>query len=430
MKKKIGETNFKVLTGVVTMVLILAATFCVILWAKGYRLQKNLSLLPTGQLVLKSSPDAASVFVNGKFVAATPSTLNLPPGEYVVRIIKDGYHPWEKKLKIESEIVTPTDAILFPAVPELRRLTLTGALNPVLSLDGTKIAYGVASSSAYPPKNGVFVMDISEKYNVFFAGGTQFVARDEPDKEFSKGKYLFSPDGKELLVYFEQNNGAIQQELSQEAESAPVLTAFGNLDLTKIERAYLLNADRLNAEGAPDVVLTLEQILSSWEAEKDQSDSALQNSLIKNSLKKVASDSMQIKSFTVDGSKFIYQARKDAILPQIIKPAIAGANSTPEQRNLVSGKLYIYDIKEDKNYPVAETEDKITPLWLATSRHYLTWQKGKVFVTEYDGTNKITLFDNLSDESFIAPSPSGNKIVFLLSISPNLPLNLYGLLMR
>jgi hypothetical protein len=424
---------YKIALSVFTVLTLFFATIAVILYAKGYRLEQK-GLMQTGQLVLKSNPDAASVFINGRFVSATNSTLNLTPGEYEVKIVKDGYSPWNKKLKIESEVVTPTDAVLFPAVPELRRFTSTGALNPVESLDRMKVAYGVASSSSYPPKNGVYVSDISDQQNVFMTSGTQLVVRDSSETQYSKGNYLFSPDGRQLLIYF-------YYEIE---ESIPQVKM--GIDLVRVAAAYLVDTTKsVNGEDVPDVSFTLDQILDSWQKEI-KTENANQFNILKKDLKKIASSSMEILSFTADESRFVYSAKQNTVIPIIVNPRLVGTNSTPENREIKKGNLYIYDIKEDRNYevqnsppkadqPLAENdknpnENLNLPQWLATSRHYITVEDSKIYVTEYDGTNKTLLFSGPFEKNFVVPTASGNRIIFLTSLSSDLPLNLYALLVR
>ncbi len=420
MKKKILDNKYyKFAFSIATALALFFATVAVILYAKGYRVQSGGILGSTGQLVLKSNPDAASVFINGKFVAATNSTLNLSPGEYTVKIVKDGYSPWEKKLKIESEVVTPTDAVLFPSVPELRRFTTTGAINPVVSLDQTKIAYGVASSSAYPPNNGIYISDISDRQIMFGSSGTQLVVRDAPAAQFSTGKFLFSPDSKQLLVYFESETGSESTENQKKM----------GIDLSRVISAYLLDTTKsVNGEDVPDVSLTLDQTLDNWEKEKKQEE-INQFNILKKEVKKIASSSMEIISFTVDESKFMFRAKENVELPIIVKPRLIGTNSIPENRSLKKGNLYIYDIKEDKNYEI-QNPGALFPAWLATSRHYITVEDNKIFVTEYDGTNKTMVYSGPFEKSFVVPSASGARILFLTSLSSDLPLNLYGLLIR
>jgi len=125
-----------------TAIFLLTATVVAIKLAKGYRPDiKNGGLKATGLLLANSIPEGAQVFINGQLKTATDDTLNLPPGEYQVEIKKIGYHPWQKKLKIQAELVTETNAKLFPAVPELKPLTFAGAQKPFLSPDKNTIFF-------------------------------------------------------------------------------------------------------------------------------------------------------------------------------------------------------------------------------------------------------------------------------------------------
>lgn len=118
--------------------------------AKGYRPSlTNKALQGTGLLSANSTPKGASVFINDKLTTATDDTLNLPPGEYKIKVALDGYIPWEKTLTLIPELVTQTNVRLFPSVPNLKPLTFSGALNPTPSPDGQKIVFSVET---LPPK--------------------------------------------------------------------------------------------------------------------------------------------------------------------------------------------------------------------------------------------------------------------------------------
>jgi len=52
------------------------------------------------KLEIQSEPNGADIEVDGAFMGNTPSVLELPPGEHVVRVKKSGYKTWERKLKL------------------------------------------------------------------------------------------------------------------------------------------------------------------------------------------------------------------------------------------------------------------------------------------------------------------------------------------
>lgn len=73
----------------------------------------------TGGIFVKSKLTRLSVFVNGSFARETSLIsrgaliTNVAPGNYLIRIEKEGYQPWAKAVVVEPEVVT-----------ELRRIML------------------------------------------------------------------------------------------------------------------------------------------------------------------------------------------------------------------------------------------------------------------------------------------------------------------
>ncbi len=68
----------------------------------------------TGGLYLRSIPKDAQIFLNDKSRKETPTFIKrLSPKDYQIRIEKEGFHSWQKKLKIESKLVTEAKNILL-----------------------------------------------------------------------------------------------------------------------------------------------------------------------------------------------------------------------------------------------------------------------------------------------------------------------------
>src|ERR1035437_11032395 len=140
---------------------LLIGTVFVVLIGKGYFVNFNGNgpvLSGTGLLVATSAPDGAQVLINGHLTTATDNTINLAPGDYDIKIFKEGYFPWEKKITVKKEVVSKADALLYPTAPQLTSITSVGVLNPVIDPSLSKIAYAVASQSAV--KKGIYVLDM------------------------------------------------------------------------------------------------------------------------------------------------------------------------------------------------------------------------------------------------------------------------------
>jgi hypothetical protein len=53
----------------------------------------------TSQVAVSSAPDNADIELDGSFVGNTPSTIELTPGDHVIRLKKTGYKTWERTLR-------------------------------------------------------------------------------------------------------------------------------------------------------------------------------------------------------------------------------------------------------------------------------------------------------------------------------------------
>ena len=148
---------------IATALFLLIVTVAVILYGKGYNFSfgdGKIGLLGTGLLAATSQPDGAGIYINNHLTSATNNTVSLSPGEYDIKIAKSGYFPWQKKIKIEKEVVSSAFALLIPTAPKLDNVTDIGVSDPVLDPTRTKIAYTV-STSQDPRKNGVYILDMS-----------------------------------------------------------------------------------------------------------------------------------------------------------------------------------------------------------------------------------------------------------------------------
>jgi hypothetical protein len=56
-------------------------------------------------LDISSSPAGAEIELDGNFVGSTPSSVGVPPGDHSIKLTKNGYNPWERKLKTSTGTV-------------------------------------------------------------------------------------------------------------------------------------------------------------------------------------------------------------------------------------------------------------------------------------------------------------------------------------
>lgn len=390
------------------IILFLAVgTTIAVLYGKGYRIDftgtKGI-LKGTGLLVTTSSPDGAQVFINGHLTTATNNTINLPPGSYVVKIFKDGYFPWQKTIAVQEEVVSKAEATLFPTTPKLESITDTGALHPVIDPSFTKIAYVVASQSARA--NGIYVLTLGAPSLLTLQNNAQQIA-DDTVVNFDNATLSWSPDGKQILASVPPANGT----------GKPTL--------------YMLDATQMNSN-PQDVTETIAAVTASWDKLTADKQAAELNTL-KPSLKAFALSHMSSIVWSPDQTKFFYTASNSAILQQIITPPIIGADSTPQDRNLVQGNMYVYDTKEDKNFLLARSDQVASEkiMWFPDSAHLIVVHDKRVDIREYDGANNTTVYAGPFTDSYVFPWTNGDDIVVLTDLgNTNVLPNLYTISLK
>jgi hypothetical protein len=375
-----------------------------VLLGRGYSLNLNGNgpiLSGTGLLVATSAPDGAQVLINGHLTTATDNTINLPPGEYDVKIFKEGYFPWQKKITIKKEVVSKADALLFPSAPQLTSITNVGISNPVLDPTGIKLAYAVASQSA--AKNGIYVLDMSLRPILTLQNAsTQLIS--DTIATFSNSTLTWSPDSTQILA-----------------------TIPGLFSPT----TYLLGTNGMN-QAPQDVTETIAAVDVSWQKMKIEKDTAQMNSLPKK-LRLIVAENFNILQWSADDTKILYEASQSATLPFVINPPLIGTDSTPQLREIKKGEVYVYDIKEDRNYLILSSlptkkgdEQQLPIMFHPDSKHLVYVHDGKIDMMEYDAQNQTTVYAGPFVDNYVFPWPDATRLVILTNLgNPSIAPNLY-----
>lgn len=384
---------------------ITVGAFYISKFASGYRPDfSTKSFKPTGLLVATSYPNQATVYINGKASKnKTATTISLTPGEYDIEIKKDGFTSWQKKLLIEKELVVKTDANLFPTFPDLKALTFTGAANPVISPDNRRVLYNVNNQQE---KNGLWLLELSDRPLNLNREARQILRIDSQERDFSKATYQWSPDYKKVLITF--------------------IKTPATAKTLAVEENFLLdiNNSDLNLKLA-DITEQKEFLLAQWEKEEAIIKKA-QISRLPEELALILDKAVGDISFAPDETKIMYTATASASIPKDLIPALPGASTQKESREIEADKTYVYDLKEDRNFAIDLPEEaKVS--WFPTSRHLFLVQEDKISLLEYDNTNKIDLYTGSFENSFAFTFPSGNRLLILTTLGKDSPSNLYSL---
>lgn len=402
-KSNLPKVNKQLVFSLIVFLGLVLATVLVVLYGKGYRFglgSGKIEFNGTGLLVAKSIPDGAQVFVDGKLRTATDNTINIAPGEYEVKITKEGYFEWVKKVKIQAEVVTKAEALLIPTAPKLESITDIGAKNPVIDPTLTKIAFIVSSQSA--TRNGIYVFDMkSNQLLTLQSSSTQIV--DDTLDTFSEAQISWSPDGKDLMATIS-------------AERVTPTT-------------YLLDTDRAN-NPPNDITDTISNVTTTWTKIKAGKEKAVFDSLPRG-VKAIVKSHFNVISYSPDQNKILYRASRSGDLPIIINPRLIGVNTTAENRNLEAGGYYIYDIKEDHNYKINSDNFRGAFSWFTDSKHLIYVKNNELHLIEYDGLNDTVVFAGPFIQNYVFPWPDSTRIVILTNLgNTNILPNLYTISLK
>ena len=473
---------------------MISATVLLINYAKGYRPDlENRGLKATGLLVASSDPKGAQVYLNGELITATDDTLTLDPGEYMVEIRKAGFIPWKKQLLIEKELVAQTDAVLFPITPNLQSVTSSGALNPSLSPNGTKLLYSVEESEDATtaarlrdtdrvPQSGLWLMGLTNLPLGFNQDPRQLVAGEPPvpvnnnnqvtnnkPYSWSEAQLLWSPDSREVLAFF----------YPTEIEETTI-ESDGTLDI--VPRAvYLINTgnETVKATELTNISNKYEDIAIEWQDERQELLDA-QMAKLPNKFDDLIATSAANLRFAPDETKVLYTATISAQLAEEYIPPVPAASTQLQERSLTAGRTYMYDLKEDRNFLIldevateqlnacnnfqfsifnasinsgqvfqsnfndhnltsdqnvnSQMSDVSCPKlnWFPTSRHLVYVAENKVSIMEYDATNNQVVYAGPLESNYVFVHPSPSKLLLVTNLNPDaFPLpNIYSLSLR
>lgn len=392
---------------------VILVTF--IAFARGYRFNfQDGSVTSTGILSVNSSPKPAKVYVDGVLKGATDINLTLPYGKYTVEIKKDGYTGMKKTVSLKGEIVMSINALLFPKNPSLAPLTNLGIIKAI-PVDGTdRIILFTQNNDV--EKDGIYLFE-STKQTISLFPPLKLILLKEllpQDIDFNKTEVYFSPDNRDAIFTFKNET---------------------------TEYSYILNLESENKD-LFDMTESKQTVIDTWRTKKEKDLVKILETFPRD-IRKIASDSFRLIAFSPDENKILYQATRSAVLKTVITPPVIGGNQTPEEREIVQDRLYVYDKKEDKNFiiniPVQVENVSISPTetvaervvtdddirnnilsyirWYPDSNHLVIREKNVIDIMGYDGTNKITVYSGPFEQNFYAIAPDWNLLI-LANLNP------------
>lgn len=418
---------------VITICLFLVALAGLIGYARGYRLDiRNTEVSSRGLVAVTSTPKSAKILVNNTLKGVTDTSLYLPPGTYTVTIVKDGYFPWSKTIKVQGEIVQSTDATLYPINASLNPLTNIGILRAIpFGVEGKKVLIfssakptqqvetspePTISEEIGPAKQGIFVYDPRTQAVSIFPALTQIADYSVFRNNFPSDTFdvIFSPDFDQIILFFNPKYASRKTSVVSQFD-----TQYNTPET--FDAAYLLNLSELNT--APlDVTYSALSLVDAWSTQKYANVLSLLSGYHKK-IQTFIESSAKIVDISPDKTRILYEATMAASLEPVLKQPLIGVNQTQDVRNTEPNNLYVYDVREDRNYAVLSSSaldrQHGYPLFHPNSKNIILNEDGSISVMDYDGMNKQKLYSGPYNKDFFAVTPDG-RVLVLANFNPAL----------
>ncbi|MDO8618921.1 MAG: PEGA domain-containing protein [Candidatus Daviesbacteria bacterium] len=387
----------RVLFTVFMIVIIFGASGIAILFAKGYTFSTSQKrIIGTGIISATSEPDSASVFIDGHLTTATNATISsLPPKKYAVKIVKEGFIPWEKEVEVREGLVSELKVTLFPAIPTIYPLTYNGVKNPTLSPDASKLVFVVPSGK----KAGVWVWTMARNQPIAFARSSEphQISLTTGAVDFTNSAFKWSPDSKQIIA------------------------TIGNEQSSSSSNNYLLDSESLNNDPR-DITPTLTSTLKSWSDDLGVKDDARLLTIKDLNVRNIASQSALLR-WSPDETKLFY-------VPTISVPnqksTVTIRNTEASSSGAIINGAKVYDLETRQSYDLPSGR---LLFWLSDSRHIVLVENGTVSIIDFDGSNKAIIYAGNFLNDFVFAWPDASRLV-LMSTFPTPTAsepNLYGI---
>ena len=375
----------------ITLVAVLLLSVGVYLYTSGYRLSRKqneptVNIKKTGLISARSIPEGANVYINGVLYTTTDDTISsLDPGEYTLRVLKNGFVPWEKTVNVMAELATDITAVLVSQTPRLEPLTNTGARNPVVSPSLEKLAY----FSKDGEESGIWIIPLGNQGLNIFRSAPYVAIEDTAATIFSNGNSIeWSEDEEQLLVQ------------------------------TQDEMFYLvdINSRTIESTASPDLARV------SWETDELEKRTKFLDKL---------SVSEEINSLALDPNS--------VWAPDEMKFLTVGDNGTELEYKVynLEKPLPIDEKVENTVLTINKNDPQPNLTWYSDSFHLIVTElepnenkRGKISLIRIDGTNKTEIYNNSIYFDNVYSTPGGDKLIFLTSFKSSEQTDLYTIGIR
>jgi len=221
---------------------IAGATLLLVSYGSGYSYDfRNNKLVSNGLLILGTTPSGARLTIDGRQSRkVTPYRSTFRVGQYDIKLTKDGYRPWSKRINIvASEVVNLALIIMVPEKLRMAAIPNTAETTTILASSDHRHTAAITAGS----KPGLWRLkpDRATAEKVYTPGEGQTIQSGSLSHDGSRALLRVQQADGVRVLYIDMDNGNTQ-DLSNDLKVALDDLRFSFSDS---DRLYWLSADGL-----------------------------------------------------------------------------------------------------------------------------------------------------------------------------------------
>lgn len=434
--------NFKYLLKIIFYFFAILVALYIVLLASGYKFDNFKKVfVQTGSIYINSNPKDVKIYLNGKLKATkTPFKLGyLIPGNYELKIEKEGFQSWEKNLTVKPSLVTSESEVIlfysqaksddFSSIEGVENLKLNAAKNELLYWTTNQIYFQKADSNQIQKSAALANSQIIE-----VDGGLNFekllISKIDPITEtqtmlYCSQKDCLLPSDLNLALSLNFDKGKI----SNDGKYPLLLSVQGNLyavadNLTK----YYIDSHVLDYVFFDGKVYYLTDdengVKISFSDPKGENKKLITTQKANSNDKKnfvLSVDNKKNQLFLIGEDKNLFRINNDNLAPEDSETEATALNFDNNNFLLivngselkVRGKVELTDTKDSLHEIARYSTDPLDSGWILRTNHLIFIRDRILKTVEVKGSNETELytFDKTSNVNFA--SISKNEMIVL-----------------
>jgi len=381
---------------IIIIIVFLVIAPLLLLYAAGFRydFQKN-KIVQVGIISLETKPRSASIYINDKlFKKKTPTVLNnLLPGRYSLKIIKNGYHSWQKTVNVQSGLAT-----VYPDIKLFKKVTATTEIDQNVTLASIS---DDLKKLAYISQDNLKIININDLKLTFSKKITESVSQIlwSPDTAKlllelkNKDDYLFIDLNKESVNYLSGVIGLTAKNIKWDLKDNKLIYGVNNSSLFQVnletkEKKKIIDSIITDYSVINSTILFVEQLLVKKINLDEPNEEILILELNRGARPQFLKKNHSIIPLLDTDNHKLYLINQLTNEYQVINERVDQAQWSKDMDKLLlynKAQLWALDINNNKEYLLLRTSQTIDEVhWHPSNNHVIASHKQQLEVIELD----------------------------------------------